>query len=159
VRQTSDAEWIERALQRARDAEAQGEVPVGAVLVRDDQVLAEGWNLIEAQRDPTGHAEIEVIRRGAEQSGSPRMPDTTLYVTLEPCAMCAGASVLARIRRVVFGAFDPKGGACGTLRNIVQDPRLNHVCDVEGGVLREPCAKLLSNFFSRLRSGHDRVES
>ena len=104
-------------------------------------------------------AEIIAITAAANYLNNWRLEGCKLYVTKEPCAMCAGAIVLARIRRVVFGAFDPKGGACGTLRNIVQDPRLNHVCDVEGGVLREPCAKLLSNFFSRLRSGHDRVES
>jgi tRNA(adenine34) deaminase len=146
---------MERAIERARDAAAENEVPVGAVLVRKGQMLAEGWNLTETHQDPTGHAEMVAIRLGSELTGSRRLADMTLYVTLEPCSMCAGAAVLARIPRIVFGAYDAKGGACGTLRNIVQDPRLNHSCDVTGGVLQERCAKLLSEFFQRLRNGDD----
>ncbi len=144
---------MERALERARDAAAEDEVPVGAVLVRDGQMLAEGWNLTEKHQDSTAHAEMVVIRLGCKLVGTRRLQDTTLYVTLEPCSMCAGAVVLARIPRMVFGAYDPKGGACGTLRNVVQDPRLNHQCDVTGGILQEPCARLLSEFFQRLRHG------
>ena len=144
---------MERALQRARDAEAQGEVPVGAVLVRDDQVLAEGWNLIEAQRDPTGHAEIEVIRRGAEQSGSPRMPDTTLYVTLEPCAMCAGALVNARIKRLVFGTRDLRFGAVRSKFRLADSDILNHRIEITEGILADECLYRLKKFFA-LRRKH-----
>lgn len=139
------------ALDRARLAAAQDEVPVGALLVCDGAVLGAGWNVIEGQQDPTAHAEMAAIRQAAQALGR-RLQDTVLYVTLEPCVMCAGAIVLARIPRLVFGAYDPKTGACGTLRNVVCDPRLNHTCEVVGGVLQNECAGLLQTFFSGLRS-------
>ncbi|MBT6146886.1 MAG: nucleoside deaminase [Gemmatimonadetes bacterium] len=144
---------MECALDRARTGAAAGEVPVGAVLVRNGELLADAWNLTETRQDPRAHAEMIAIGVAADCVRSRRLQDTTLYVTLEPCAMCAGAMVLARIPRLVFGAYDPKGGACGTLRNIVQDPRLNHGCEVVGGVLQEQCAQVLHSFFAALRSG------
>ena len=141
-----------RALELARDAEAAGEVPVGAVIVHDDRVLAEGHNRTIADSDPTAHAEVVAIRRAAEVVGDWRLIDTTLYVTLEPCAMCAGAIVLARIPRVVFGAMDPKAGMSGSLENLLQDDRLNHRCDVLPGVASEESSAMLKAFF-RARRG------
>ena len=144
--------WMARALERARLAASEGEVPVGALVVRDGVVLGSGCNATERSQDPTAHAEMIAIRQAAEAIGTRRFHDTALYVTLEPCAMCAGAIVLARIPRILFGAHDPKAGACGTLRNVVRDPRLNHTCQVVGGVLESECAGLLREFFSGLRS-------
>lgn len=136
-----------RALERAHAAWALGEVPVGAVLVRDGRLVAEGHNRTLGQADPTGHAEIEVLRAAAALQGDFRLEGTTLYVTLEPCAMCAGAIVLARIPRVVYGAADPKAGMAGTLGNLLQDSRLNHRCAVTPGVLAAASAELLRAFF------------
>ena len=147
-----DEYWMGRALARAEFARAQNEVPVGALVVRDGDVLGSGSNAVEALQDPTAHAEMAALHQALDVVGSRRLTDVTVYVTLEPCAMCAGALVLARVSRLVFGAHDPKGGACGTLRNVVQDPRLNHICTVLGGVLEEECAGLLKAFFSDLRS-------
>ena len=138
-----EAFWMARALERARLAASEGEVPVGALVVRDGVVLGSGCNATERSQDPTAHAEMIAIRQAAEAIGTRRFHDTALYVTLEPCAMCAGAIVLARIPRILFGAHDPKAGACGTLRNVVRDPRLNHTCQVVGGVLESECAGLL----------------
>lgn len=143
---------MECALVRARVAASEGEVPVGALLVRDGELLADAWNQTEKRQDPRAHAEMLAIGDAVERVESRRLRDTTLYVTLEPCAMCAGAVVLARIPRLVFGAYDPKGGACGTLRNIVQDPRLNHGCEVVGGVLQDRCGEVLRSFFADLRA-------
>lgn len=142
---------MERALACARQAALADEVPVGAVLIRDDEILAESWNLIETRQDPTAHAEMLAIRAATDRIASRRLGGVTLYVTLEPCAMCAGAMVLARLPRLVFGAYDPKGGACGTTRNVVQDPRLNHSLEVVGGIRQHECSQLLSEFFSGLR--------
>ena len=153
----AEAFWMARALERARQAGAAGEVPVGALVVRDGAILGAGSNATERSQDPTAHAEMIAIRQAAEAIGSRRFQDTALYVTLEPCAMCAGAIVLARIPRILFGAFDPKAGACGTLRNVVRDPRLNHTCQVVGGVLESECAGLLREFFSGLRSDRSAV--
>ena len=147
----ADALWMKEAVAEAEKARAQEEVPVGALLVRDGQIIGRGHNVTEQQRDPTGHAEMVAIRQAAVTAESRRLLDATLYVTLEPCAMCAGAIVLCRIQRLVFGAYDPKAGACGTLRNVVQDPRLNHTCQVIGGVLHSECADLLQSFFGGLR--------
>jgi tRNA(adenine34) deaminase len=141
-----------RALELARAAEAEGEVPVGAVIVRDGQVLGEGQNRTVRDADPTAHAEVVAIRRAAADQGDWRLLDTTLYVTLEPCAMCAGAIVLARIPRVVYGADDPKAGMAGSLENLLEDPRLNHRCDVRPGVGAEASSELLRSFF-RARRG------
>lgn len=146
---------MSRALGRARLAAELDEVPVGALVVRDGAILGAGWNRAETDQDPTAHAEISAIRQAAAALGSRRLEGMTLFVTLEPCAMCAGAIVLARLARLVFGAYDPKSGACGTVRNVVQDPRLNHACDVVGGVLQMECAGLLQTFFSGLRSAED----
>lgn len=147
-----DLFWMRQALAEARQAGDRDEVPVGALIVREGQVIGRGANAIEQGQDPTGHAEMRAIRQAAGALGSRRLLDATLYVTLEPCAMCAGAVVLARIPRLVFGALDPKSGACGSLRNVVQDGRLNHRCSVLNGVLQEECADLLRQFFDQLRS-------
>ena len=140
------------ALRDAREAGQCGEVPIGAVIVGDGRILGRGGNATEALQDPTVHAEMLAIRQASAAMGSRRLLSTTLYATLEPCAMCAGAIVLARIPRLVFGAKDAKAGACGSLRNVVEDPRLNHRCEVQGGVLARQCADLLKDFFAALRS-------
>jgi tRNA(adenine34) deaminase len=147
----ADAAWMERALELARRAAESNEVPVGAVIVRNGEILGEGHNLTVAEADPTMHAELVAIRRAAAVLGDWRLLDCTLYVTLEPCAMCAGAIVLARIPRLVFGARDPKAGMVGSLGNLVQDPRLNHRCDVTAGVLAEESSGLLRAFFKERR--------
>jgi tRNA(adenine34) deaminase len=147
-----DLHWMRQALRLAEEAGARGEVPVGAIVVEQGQVLAAAANAIEQLQDPTAHAEMVAIRQAVENTQEKRLLNTTLYVTLEPCAMCAGAIVLARVPRLVFAAYDPKGGACGTLRNVVQDARLNHRCEVVGGVMASECADLLKGFFARLRS-------
>jgi len=136
-----------RALELARAAEAAGEVPVGAVIVRDGVVIAEGRNRPIGACDPTAHAEIEALRAAGRALGTYRLTGTTLYVTLEPCAMCASAMVHARVQRLVFAATDPRAGAAGSVFNIVQHPSLNHRIDCTGGVLSEECSSLLRNFF------------
>jgi len=146
-----DVTYMRLALEQARKASAQGEVPIGAVLVRDGQVLAHAHNVREAWQDPTAHAEIVAIREAATQSGSWRLTDTTLYVTLEPCAMCVGAIILARIPRLVFGAMDPKAGACGSIFDLPVERRLNHHVEVIGGVSEQESQELLRAFFRNLR--------
>jgi tRNA(adenine34) deaminase len=143
---------MREALREAGEAGRRGEVPIGAVVVCDGQIVGRGGNAIEALQDPTAHAEMLAIRQAAEAIGSRHLLETTLYATLEPCAMCAGAIVLARVPRLVFGATDPKAGACGSLRDVVQDCRLNHRCQVRGGVLEGECATLLRDFFAALRA-------
>ncbi len=140
------------ALERAREAEAHGDVPIGAVVARGDEVLATAGNERELRGDPTAHAEILAIRAAAEALGGWRLPGTTLYVTLEPCAMCAGAIVLARIPAVVYGAPDPKAGAAGSVLDVLGNPTLNHRPPVIGGVLEEECAALLRKFFTGRRA-------
>ena len=147
-----DRTWMGRALEMARAAQAVGEVPVGAVLVSGGRLLAEGHNLTILRKDPTAHAEGVVIREGARRLGDWRLLDTTLYVTLEPCAQCAGSIVLARIPRIVYGASDPKAGMAGSLGNLLQDPRLNHRAEVTTGVLAQPCSDLLTSFFRERRT-------
>ncbi len=142
---------MRRAIAQARQAETHGDVPIGAAIARDGEVLAAAGNERELRGDPTAHAEILAIRAAAEALGGWRLPDTTLYVTLEPCAMCAGAIVLARIPKVVFGAPDPKAGAAGSVLNVLAEPSLNHRPEV-GGVLEEECAALLRDFFHAKRS-------
>lgn len=142
---------MELALQQARLAASLGEVPVGAVLVRDDEVIGRGHNRRELDNDPTAHAEIVAIRRAAATEKAWRLTGTTMYVTIEPCPMCAGALVLARVSRLVFGAADPKTGATGTLYNIVQDERLNHRVDVTAGVLADECRAVMQQFFRARR--------
>ncbi|HEX4463025.1 MAG TPA: tRNA adenosine(34) deaminase TadA [Solirubrobacterales bacterium] len=142
---------MELAIERARDAERHGDVPIGAVIARAGEVLAAAGNERELRADPTAHAEILAIRAAAEALGGWRLPGTTLYVTLEPCAMCAGAIVLARIPSVVFGAPDPKAGAAGSVLDVLAEPALNHRPGVSGGVLEAECAALLRGFFADRR--------
>jgi tRNA(adenine34) deaminase len=144
--------WMQLALEQARCAFDVEEVPVGAVVVHNDQVIGEGYNQRETLHDPTAHAEMIAITQAAQALGSWRLLDCTLYVTLEPCPMCAGAIVQARLPRVIFGTLDPKAGACQTLYRITDDARLNHRCAVLGGVLQEECKGILQEFFALQRS-------
>ncbi len=146
-----DETFMQRALELADTAALMGEVPVGAVLVHEEQVIAMGYNQPIASKDPTAHAEIIALRSGAELLDNYRLDDTTLYVTLEPCPMCASAIVHARVRRVVFGAWDPKAGGAGSVVNIFTLPQLNHRVDVFGGVLMEESAARLTKFFRTRR--------
>ena len=147
-----DQRWMERALQLAAEAEAEGEVPVGAVLIRDGALLAESFNSPIALCDTTAHAEIRAIRNACEKERNYRLPGTTLYLTLEPCAMCAGAIVHARISRVVIAAREPRAGAGGSVLNVLQNDKLNHRCEVEYGLLEEASATLLKRFFQARRT-------
>jgi len=146
-----DRLWMLEALAEARRAGEIGEVPIGAVIVREGEIVGRGHNRREIDGDPLAHAEILAIRQAAGRIEGWRLVGCTLYVTLEPCAMCAGALVNSRIERLVYGAADPKAGYCGTLGNLVQDPRLNHRLEVTAGVLEDECAALLRAFFARLR--------
>lgn len=139
------------ALREAERALKHGDVPIGAVLVRDGEVVAAAHNERELRQDPTAHAEILALREAARAFGTWRVLDTVAYVTLEPCAMCAGALVLARVPRVVFGASDPKAGACGSLLDVLGEPRLNHRPNLVGGLLARECGELLSGFFASRR--------
>lgn len=145
---------MSKAMELAKQAEQAGEVPVGAVIVQDDRVIAEGWNRPVSSFDPTAHAEILAMRQAGEKLRNYRLTDTVLYVTLEPCAMCAGAIIHARIRRVVFGAPDPGTGAAGSVLNILNDDRLNHRPEVKGGILVDQCGELLQAFFRQRRKAH-----
>jgi tRNA(adenine34) deaminase len=147
VARAADAMFMARALELARLAEAAGEVPVGAVIVNDCAIVAEGWNRPIGSNDPTAHAEIVALRAAGAALGTYRLTGTTLYVTLEPCAMCASAMVHARVQRLVFAATDPRAGAAGSVFNIVQHPALNHRIECTGGVLAEECSALLRGFF------------
>jgi tRNA(adenine34) deaminase len=146
-----DVEFMQLALEQARAARAAGEVPVGAVLVHEDRVIATGANRPISGCDPTAHAEVEALRAGARALGDYRLTDTILYVTLEPCLMCAAALVHARVRRVVYGAWDTQFGAAGSLLDAFALPGLNHRVDVFGGVLAEQCSEVLQAFFQRRR--------
>lgn len=146
-----DEEWMRASIAEAEAAAALGEVPVGAVIVRADEIVGRGHNRREADQDPLAHAELLAIREAARAVGSWRLEGCTMYVTLEPCAMCAGALVNSRVERLVFGAWDPKAGYCGSLGDLTRDPRLNHRLEVAGGVLAEECGRLLSGFFRELR--------
>ena len=146
-----DSYWMGRALRQATLAEKRGEVPIGAVIVRDGIAIGSGHNLREAAHDPTAHAELIAIRKAARRSGAWRLTGCTVYVTLEPCLMCMGAMILARIDRLVYGCRDPKGGAAGTLYDVSGDPRLNHRFPVVAGVREDECSRILSGFFSALR--------
>jgi len=148
-----DAKWMREALVEARQAASLGEVPVGAVVVRADEIVGRGHNRREIDGDPVAHAEIVAIRQAAEAVGNWRLTGCSLYVTLEPCAMCAGALVNSRVERLVFGTGDPKAGYCGSLGNLVEDPRLNHRLEVTEGVLSEECSEVIQRFFSKLRRG------
>ena len=148
---TEHERWMEFALREAELAYKRKEVPVGAVIVRDNRIIGKGYNQIESLNDPTAHAEIIAITAAAANLESRRLEDCTLYVTLEPCTMCAGAIVLARIPRLVYGASDPKAGACGTLYDIVQDKRLNHRVETVRGISEAKCGGILKDFFEKVR--------
>ena len=147
----SDERWMRQALDLAERARSEGEVPVGAVLVMDDDCIGEGWNRSISTHDPTAHAEIEALRAAAGRLENYRLPGATLYVTLEPCAMCAGAIILARIKRVVYAAADPRAGAAGSVFNILQSTQLNHRVELVSGILEQEAATLLQTFFRERR--------
>jgi tRNA(adenine34) deaminase len=146
-----DEYFMRLAMREAERALEHDDVPIGAVLVRDGEVVAAAHNERELRQDPTAHAEIVVLREAARAAGSWRVLDAVLYVTLEPCAMCAGAIVLARVPRVVFGASDPKAGACGSVLDVLGEPRLNHRPEVAGGLLAQECGEMISGFFASRR--------
>ena len=146
-----DVDFMHRALELAQRAALDGEVPVGALLVRGDDVIGEGWNRPIMSQDPTAHAEVVALRAAAQRLQNYRLERTTLYVTLEPCAMCMGAALNARVSRVVFGAWDPKAGACGSVIDLPREPKLTHRVDVFGGVCSDESAALLRDFFESRR--------
>lgn len=150
---------MRRALDEARRAAEIGEVPVGAVVVRDGQIIGHGHNRREGAQDPVAHAEIRAIRDATNALESWRLVECTLYVTLEPCLMCGGAIVNARVPRVVFGATDPKAGAVRTLYTVLEDPRLNHSVEVTGGVLADECGDILTEFFQNIRTNNRKDDS
>lgn len=143
--------WMRFAIEEARKAEAIAEVPIGAVIVYEGDIIGRGHNLRETALDPTAHAEMIAIREASQNKQAWRLSGATLYVTLEPCPMCAGAIMLSRLDRVVFGTADPKAGCCGTLMNLVQEQRFNHRAEVVPNVLQADCAELLTSFFRQLR--------
>lgn len=143
--------WMRRAIAEAGKAQAKDEVPIGCVIVQNGRIIARGHNLRETSQDPSGHAELIAIKKAARKLGSWRLLNTVLYVTLEPCTMCMGAIILARIPTVVFGCYDPKGGAAGSLYDLSSDPRLNHSVELLPRVLESECSALLSDFFADLR--------
>ena len=147
----ADTQWMAAALEQARRGASGGEVPVGAVVVRDATVVAAAHNETERRHDPTAHAELLAVQRALAALGTDRLSGCTLYVTLEPCAQCAGALVLAKLDRLVFGAFDDKAGMCGSLGDVVRHPRLNHRIEVDGGVLANESAAVLTDFFRARR--------
>lgn len=147
----SDQTYMETALELASQAALAGEVPVGAIVVKDGVVIGRGFNAPIGQHDPSAHAEIQAIRDAAKTLGNYRLVGCTLYVTIEPCAMCAGAIQHARIARLVYGASDPKTGACGSVVNLMAEPRLNHHTEVIGGAMAEECGAILSQFFASRR--------
>jgi len=147
-----DEKWMTHAINLAKQAELSGEVPVGAVIVKDNELIAEAFNNPILSNDPTAHAEVNVLREAAKKIENYRIVgDTTLYVTLEPCVMCAGAMVHARINRLVFGAYDPRTGSAGSVFSLVENEKLNHQLSVTGGVLKEQCGDLLKQFFRQKR--------
>jgi tRNA(adenine34) deaminase len=147
-----DTDFMQLALDLARDAAKNGEVPVGAIVVKDGVVIGRGANAPIQNHDPSAHAEIIAMREAAAFLGNYRLVDCTLYVTLEPCAMCSGAVQHARVAKLVYGAADPKTGACGSVVNLMNEPKLNHHCEVVGGVLAEECGTVLSEFFKQRRA-------
>lgn len=144
--------YMEEALKEAAKAGEAGDVPIGCVIVKGDKIVGRGHNRVEADRDPCAHAEILAIREAARTTGRERLEGCRMYVTLEPCSMCAGAIVLARIEELIFGAKDPKTGACGSLYNIVEDERLNHRVAVRQGMMEQSCSQMIRGFFSALRA-------
>ncbi|QBL10225.1 tRNA adenosine(34) deaminase TadA [Rheinheimera sp. D18] len=154
----TDEDWMQYAISLAEKAQQQGEVPVGAVLVKDGKLLAEGWNQMISLHDPSAHAEMQAIRAAAAAEHNYRLADCTLYVTLEPCCMCAGVMVHSRVKRLVFGASDAKTGAAGSVLNVVQQHQFNHQLVVEAGVLAEQCGAQLSNFFRQRRAEQKKLK-
>lgn len=148
----TDEEYLRVAIEEAHAAEAAGEVPVGAIVVRDGEILGAGRNRVIADNDPTAHAEIVALREAGRALGNYRLEGCTLYATLEPCAMCAGAILHARIARLVYAAADPKAGACGSVLSVINHPQLNHRVDVTSGLLAEECGTMLTDFFRARRS-------
>ena len=144
--------YMEEAFREACKAAAEGEVPIGAVIVRDGEIIARAHNRTEQDKDPTAHAEMLAIREAAKHLGGWRLIGCSIFVTTEPCSMCAGAIVWSRIEKLYIGTMDPKAGACGSLMNIPQDSRLNHHVEIETGLMREECAGLMKDFFRKLRS-------
>lgn len=153
-----DAAFMREALRLARKAFAAEEVPVGAVVVRAGKIIARAYNQVELLKDATAHAEMLVLTQAEEAVGDWRLTDCDLYVTKEPCPMCAGALVHTRVRRVIFGCVDERGGAAGSIVNLLQMPTLNHKCDISSGVLRDECASILQEFFRQKRTGETRSE-
>jgi len=149
---STDEQYVQKAIEQAKIAQENGDVPIGAVIVYQNQIVGKAYNQREQLKDPTAHAEIIALTQAAAALQSWRLTGCTMYVTLEPCPMCAGALVLARVDRLVYGCDDPKTGACKSLYNIVQDERLNHRVEVASGVLTEDCSKLLQDFFQHRRS-------
>ena len=148
----TDTDYMQIALDLARQAALKGEVPVGAIIVKDGQIIGRGSNAPIVLHDPTAHAEINAMREAAQYLGNYRLVDCTLYVTLEPCAMCSGAMQHARIAKLVYGASDPKTGACGSVINLMAEPKLNHHTVVAGGIMADECGAVLSKFFKQRRS-------
>ncbi len=156
---SADARWMREALRMAERAFESDEVPVGAMIVCREKVVAKAHNQVETLKDPTAHAEMIALTQAANALGCKWLKDCALYVTIEPCFMCAGALVLSRIGRVCFGAFDPKAGACGSLANVARDPRLNHSIEVVPGILEEECSRMMSEFFRRKRKARIALEN
>ncbi|MEK5495555.1 tRNA adenosine(34) deaminase TadA [Bacillus sp. FSL M8-0077] len=156
---TKDEQFMQEAISEALKAKQIGEVPIGAVIVVDDQIVSRAHNLRESEQRSIAHAELLAIDEACKMTGSWRLEDAVLYVTLEPCPMCAGAIVLSRVKKVVFGAYDPKGGCAGTLMNLLDDERFNHQSEVVGGVLENECGELLSQFFRDLRQRKKQAKS
>jgi len=149
-----DEKFMRLAIKEAKKAEKIGEVPIGSIIVLNEKVIASGYNVRETTQSTLSHAELIALERANETLGSWRLEDCTLYVTLEPCPMCAGAIVQSRVKRVVFGAYDPKAGCAGTIMNLLQVDQFNHQVDLTGGVLEEECSLLLTHFFQKLRHKH-----
>ncbi|MED3623430.1 tRNA adenosine(34) deaminase TadA [Neobacillus thermocopriae] len=149
--ENQDELFMLEAIKEAQKAEEINEVPIGAVIVHDGKIISRAHNLRESEQNALAHAELLAIDKACKSMGSWRLEDTTLYVTLEPCPMCAGAIVLSRVKRVVYGAADPKGGCVGTLMNLLQDSRFNHQSEVVRGVLEKECGQMLTNFFRKIR--------
>ncbi|MBQ4818354.1 tRNA adenosine(34) deaminase TadA [Bacillus pumilus] len=156
---TRDEQFMQEAISEALKAEQIGEVPIGAIIVVNDQIVSRAHNLRETEQRSIAHAELLAIDEACKTTGSWRLEDAVLYVTLEPCPMCAGAIVLSRVKKVVFGAYDPKGGCAGTLMNLLDDERFNHQSEVIGGVLEKECGELLSQFFRNLRQRKKQAKS
>jgi len=148
----SDEYWMQQALMLAQQAEQQDEVPVGAVIVKDNQLIAEGWNQPIQNNDPSAHAELTAMRNAGQVLSNYRLTDTTLYVTLEPCSMCVGAMIHSRVKRLVFGAYDMRTGATGSAINLIGESFHNHKVEVQGGVLENECREILQSFFKKRRN-------